>query len=271
MEHIVKNLHFDIRQTLLCGQCFRWKEDENGRFHGIVSSRHLTLSQEGDTVVLHGVASEDVPFWEDYFDLSTDYELYIRQLSADPVLKKACACSKGIRILRQDPFETLISFIISQNNNIPRICGIIDRLCENFGEPVEGGYSFPTAKKLNGITPDDLAPLRAGFRAKYICDAVRRVNSGEVSLEEIYSLPTDQAREQLKQICGVGDKVADCVLLFAYHKTDAFPRDVWVKRLMAQFYPDGLPECTKGIEGIAQQYLFDYVRNNEGLSAPVTQ
>ena len=167
--------------------------------------------------------------------------------------------------MKQEPFETLISFIISQNNNIPRISGIIGRLCESFGEKIEGGYSFPTAERLHGITPDDLAPLRAGFRARYICDAVSKVNSGEVDFAEIDKLPLDEAREKLKLIVGVGDKVADCVLLFGFAKHSAFPRDVWVKRLMAQFYPDGLPECTRGIEGIAQQYLFDYVRNNDGL------
>ena len=127
------------------------------------------------------------------------------------------------------------------------------------------GYAFPTARQLSGIAPEDLAPLRAGFRARYICDAVEKVNSGAVDFAEIDRLPLAEAREQLKTIVGVGDKVADCVLLFAFHKLDAFPKDVWVKRLMAQFYPGGLPECTLGIEGIAQQYLFDYVRNGGGL------
>ena len=110
-------------------------------------------------------------------------------------------------------------------------------------------------------TPEDLAPLRAGFRARYIVDAVDKVNSGMVDFAEVDRLPLDEAREKLKLITGVGDKVADCVLLFAFHKLDAFPKDVWVKRLMAQYYPGGLPECTKGIEGVAQQYLFDYERN----------
>ena len=114
---------------------------------------------------------------------------------------------------------------------------------------------------MSGLTPEDLAPLRAGFRARYIVDAVDKVNSGAVDFAEVDRLPLDEAREKLKLITGVGDKVADCVLLFAFHKLDAFPKDVWVKRLMAQYYPGGLPECTKGIEGVAQQYLFDYERN----------
>lgn len=261
MEHVIHNPNFDIRRTFLCGQCFRWSEGENGEFSGIAGGKHLTLSQNGSDVTLHGVQKQDIPFWEDYFDLGADYAQYIKTLSADETLRRACGFSYGIRILRQEPFETLISFIISQNNNIPRIAGIISRLCENFGSPVDGGFAFPTAAQMSGLTPEDLAPLRAGFRARYIVDAVDKVNSGEVDFTEVDRLPLDEAREKLKLITGVGDKVADCVLLFAFHKLDAFPKDVWVKRLMAQYYPGGLPECTKGIEGVAQQYLFDYERN----------
>ena len=228
----VNNSNFDLRQTFLCGQCFRWKENDNGGFSGIAMGRRLTLSELNGEIIIEGVQKEDIPKWRGYFDLDTDYSEYIRLFSADKTLKAACEGSPGIRILRQEPFETLISFIISQNNNIPRISGIIGRLCESFGEDIGGGdFAFPTAEKLRGIEPEDLAPLRAGFRAKYIVGEVNR----------------------------------DCVLLFAFHKLDAFPKDVWVKRLMAEFYPDGLPECTKGAEGVAQQYLFDYVRNNDGL------
>lgn len=265
MDFTIQSENFDIKQTFLCGQCFRWAEAEDGSFSGIASGRYIRLSQSGDNVTLHGVSEQDIPFWQEYFDLATDYGEVVSQLSSDETLSLACKSSGGIRILRQEPFETLISFIISQNNNIPRISGIIGRLCESFGEKVEGGYAFPTAEGLRGVTPEQLAPLRAGFRARYICDAVDKVNSGEVDFAEIKQLPLAEAREKLKLIVGVGDKVADCVLLFGFAKYDAFPRDVWVKRLMAKFYPDGLPECAKGVEGIAQQYLFDYVRNNGGL------
>lgn len=271
MNYSVTNNNFDIRRTLLCGQCFRWSENEDGSFSGIADGKFLTLTQEENTVTFHDVDESDIPYWENYFDLSEDYSKYIEILSADETLKKACELSGGIRILRQQPFETLISFIISQNNNIPRISGIIGRLCESFGEKITGGYSFPTAQRLKGISPDELAPLRAGFRARYICDAVAKVNSGEVDFEEIDRLPLEPAREHLKRIVGVGDKVADCVLLFAFHKTDAFPKDVWVKRIMAHYYPQGLPDCAEGIEGIAQQYLFDYVRNNGGLEPRLYQ
>lgn len=264
MDYVIENPDFDIRRTFNCGQCFRWRETESG-FEGIAYGRRLLVSQNKSTVTLHSVKEADIPMWLEYFDLNTDYAAIVEKLSEDETLKKACECSRGIRILKQEPFETLISFIISQNNNIPRICGIIDRLCENFGEKIEGGYAFPDKKRLDGIAPEGLAALRAGFRARYICDAVKKVNSDEISFEETDALPTDKARELLKTITGVGDKVADCVLLFAFHKTDAFPKDVWVKRIMERFYPNGLPDCAKGIEGVAQQFLFDYVRNNGGL------
>lgn len=267
MKLNIKKSEFDLAKTFTCGQCFRWKEQENGSFAGIVRKRMIVLTRCGDEITLDGIDDGEFPEWEDYFDLKTDYSAYIRRFSEDKTLRAACESSAGIRILRQEPFETLLSFIISQNNNIPRITGIIERFCENFGEKTDGGYAFPTAEALRGITPEDLAPLRAGFRAKYLADAIEKVNSGEVDLSELCGLSTDDARERLKLIKGVGDKVADCVLLFAYRKTDAFPKDVWVKRVLAEFYPEGLPECVKGAEGIAQQFLFDYVRNRGGLTA----
>lgn len=258
MKFNVQNTNFDPKQTLFCGQCFRWIEPADGVFSGIVAGKRVTVTSLGDEIVIESEHPRE--FLEGYFDLKTEYARYIADFSADPTLKAACEHSPGIRILRQEPFETLISFIISQNNNIPRIAGIIGRLCESFGEPVDGGFSFPTAKRLSGITPDDLVPLRAGFRARYIADAVAKVNSGEIDFAEIDALPLEPAREALKKIVGVGDKVADCVLLFAFHKLGAFPKDVWVKRVMAEYYPGGLPECVKGAEGVAQQYLFDFIR-----------
>ena len=252
----------DPARTFLCGQCFRWSENKDGSFSGIVRNRKITVTQKGEKVEIDGIPEGDGNFWRDYFDLDADYGEYIARLSEDETLKKACAASRGIRILRQEPFETLLSFIISQNNNIPRISGIIARFSEQFGEKIgDNEYAFPTAEKLRGIEAEDLAPLRAGFRARYIADAVDKINKGEINFSEIDALSLDPARERLKKIVGVGDKVADCVLLFAFHKTDAFPKDVWIKRIMSEHFPDGLPKCAEGIEGIAQQFLFDYFRN----------
>lgn len=251
-------------RTFMCGQCFRWRENGDGSFSGIVRGKMLFVKQVGGKVEISG----DVPekFLREYFDLDVDYDGYIARLSENETLRKACEMSRGIRILRQEPFETLLSFIISQNNNIPRISGIISRFCEKFGEKAEGnGFAFPTAERLRGIEAEDLAELRAGFRARYIADAVSKINSGEIIFEEIDALPLDTAREKLKTIVGVGDKVADCVLLFAFHKLNAFPKDVWIKRIMSENFPEGLPKCAEGIEGIAQQYLFDHYRNIETL------
>ncbi len=288
MEIMANAGEFDPARTFFCGQCFRWKAVSGGWYAGVAHGRRLFVSENGGAVRIGVFPENEEGLWREYFDLDTDYSEYVERLSADETLAAACRASAGIHILRQDPFETLISFIISQNNNIPRISGIVERLCETFGDRIGGSgdldascgmasglgselpaalaenaeaYTFPAAKRLEGIEAGDLAPLRAGFRARYIADAVEKVNSGVVDFDEINALPLDKARERLKTIVGVGDKVADCVLLFAFRKTDAFPRDVWVKRIMSEYYPGGLPACAKGIEGIAQQYLFDYVRN----------
>lgn len=163
--------------------------------------------------------------------------------------------------MRQEPWEALCSFIISQNNNIPRIKGIIKRLCESFGEELESGmYTFPSPEVLSGKAPEDLASLRAGFRAKYIIDAANKVSSGEIDFDKIAASPIEFGRQELQKIKGVGKKVAECTLLYGFGKYEAFPEDVWVKRIMAEMYPDGLPACTKGSEGIAQQYLFHWRR-----------
>ena len=201
--------------------------------------------------------------WYDYFDLGESYRAIRARISReeDPFLFRACGHGRGIRILRQEPWEALCTFIISQNNNIKRIKGIVSRLCENFGESIGSGYGFPTAAALSRLAPDDLAPLRAGFRNKYIIDAAKKVAGGEVDLELCRTLPYEDARLELMKIKGVGVKVADCALLFGFYRVDAFPKDVWVKRVMAQWYPNGLPSCTKGLEGIAQQYLFHYIRS----------
>lgn len=255
--------NFEPDQILFCGQAFRFRE-EGGLYCGIVGDKFLKLRKEQDRITIYDTEESDVPFWNNYFDMDTDYKALIEKFSADGHLKEACREKSGIRILRQAPFETLISFIISQNNNIKRISGIIERLCEMYGEKKDFGYLFPTEERLYGVTAEELAPLRAGFRAKYIADAMSRLQSGEIVLSDIYDMDYERAKEQLKKIKGVGEKVADCVLLFGYHKTEALPKDVWIKRVIAEFYPDGLPLCIKGNEGIAQQYLFDYARRKIG-------
>lgn len=263
-EHITD---LDLKETLDCGQCFRWRELEDGSFTGVVRGKVASARVEGDRLILDGVNEDDRAMWRDYFDLDLDYSAIKRKLSAiHPVLADAAAYAPGIRILRQEPFEALISFIISQNNNIKRITGIVQRLCENFGEKISGDrYAFPTAERLAALTPDDLSPIRAGFRHRYIIDAAQKVADGTIDLEAIRQLPYNEAREALTQITGVGIKVADCVLLYGLHRLDGFPMDVWMKRAMAALFPDTEISAFGEYAGIAQQYIFHYARMHPEL------
>lgn len=257
---------FDLPHTLDCGQAFRWKE-KNGIWQGVAFGKFLELEKlEDGTVVLFNTTTEDFEnIWRDYFDLDRDYKKIVEILSVNETLKKACEYSYGIRILNQEPFETLCSFIISQNNNIKRIKGIIERLCENFGEEKNGYYTFPSAEKMATLTLEDLAPLRSGFRAKYLLDAANKVTSGEVDLNNLRNMPLDDARAELMKIVGVGPKVADCCLLFSHKQVKAFPKDVWIKRAMETLFGGDLPKEAEDFAGIAQQYIFFYARDTRLL------
>lgn len=263
MDYYTKNgnIHlfqkdFNLDETLDCGQAFRWEKISENTYKGYFLNVPLTISQNGEEFVLFNTSEElFLKVWAEYFDLYTDYGELKKQFSCDETLKKACEFAGGIRLLKQDSWEALCSFIISQNNNIPRIKGIISRLCEHFG-------GFPSFEILSENTEEDLSFLRAGFRAKYLVDASRKLSTGELSLEEIKGMPIEDARKSLMTIKGVGPKVGECALLYGMYRTEAFPVDVWIKRVMSKYYPNGLPECVKGVEGIAQQFLFHYVRNN---------
>lgn len=261
------SLTFDPDVTFDCGQCFRWDKNEDGSWSGIVGTKLLTVAKEKDKLVISG-ANETYfnKFLRPYFDFDRDYPAILEVLKTDSILRDAIDFAPGIRILHQNPWETLCSFIISQNNNIPRIKGIIKRLCETFGEPIDGGCTFPSARQLAGLSVTDLAPLRSGFRAKYILDAAEKVANSEVDLDSLSVVPLDDARNELMKIKGVGPKVADCALLFGCGRLDAFPIDVWIKRVLARFYPNGFPENLKEYSGIAQQFLFHYARNCESIA-----
>ena len=259
---------FDLPHTLDCGQAFRWRCDDNGIWSGIAGNKFLSLEKlEHGTVVLYNTTEEDFNnYWKNYFDLDRDYSKIKKQLSQNETLKNACEYSYGIRILNQEPFETLCSFIISQNNNIGRIKGIVERLCENFGDKIDGGYAFPTAQKMATLTVEDLAPIRSGFRAKYLIDAAQKVASDEVNLYHLRYFSLEAAQQELMKIKGVGPKVADCALLFSHHQDRAFPKDVWIKRAMDTLFDGELPECAKDYAGIAQQYIFFYARDTKLLT-----
>jgi N-glycosylase/DNA lyase len=257
----IKVADFDLDAIFVCGQCFRWERQPDGSYSGIAFSKSLNVRQQGDTMILSGTDRADFEnIWRGYFDLDRDYGLIKSMLAHDPVLKKAIGYSPGIRILRQEPWEALCSFIISQNNNIPRIRGIISRLCESFGEKLDGGFAFPSPEALCGLDEADLAPLRCGFRARYILDAAKKVALREVELDRLFGMPLDEARAALIKIKGVGSKVADCTLLFGCGRLECFPADVWIKRVLKVFYPDGFPDEYMVFGGIAQQYLFHYAR-----------
>lgn len=269
---------FEVEHIFECGQCFRWNRADGG-FFGVAFGRALFVSQDGNSVVLHGITYDEYErVWRDYFDLSRDYGKIKAVLCADSVLKEATAFGGGIRILAQEPFETLISYIISASNNIPRIKGIIERLCESFGEKREYMsrvyYTFPTAERIAALSAEEISVIRAGFREKYILAAARGVCSGEIRLGEIAAMPYDEAKAELMKISGVGSKVSDCVLLFGMKKTSGFPVDVWIKRIMEYRYFDNKEQSREKIAafaekkfgemgGFAQQYLFYWARENK--------
>lgn len=253
---------FSLDETLDCGQAFRWTKISDNTYQGFSADKPLKIGEENGTIVLYNTSEDEfLDYWCNYFDLATDYGRLKELFSQDETLKKACDFAPGIRLLKQNKWEALCSFIISQNNNIPRIKGIVERLCENFGDKKDLGYTFPSAETLSKLSVEDLQPLRAGFRARYILDAAKKVASGEIDLEVVSKLPLDEARTELMKICGVGVKVADCALLYGMYRLEFFPVDVWIRRVLDQYYPVGLPEYIKGFEGIAQQYLFHYIRN----------
>lgn len=262
----VKDL--DLAQTLDCGQSFRWKEQDDKSFKGVAYNKAVTMKLEVETLYIDNATKEDFEkIWKTYLDLDLDYGKIRKEISKiHPVLNEAAKYAPGIRILRQEPYEALCTFIISQNNNIRRIKGIIERLCENFGEKLESGeFAFPTAEKIASLSEEDLSPLRAGFRNKYIIDGARKVALGEVNLEICKTLPYEEARAELMKIKGVGVKVADCTLLFGMHRIEAFPIDVWMKRAMEILFPDMTGEDFGEYAGIAQQYIFHYSRMHPEL------
>lgn len=254
--------HFGLQETFDCGQAFRWQAFDENSWIGIAHGRKLRVGLNNGVITLYDCTLDEYDkLWRNYLDIDRDYGKIIDMISENEVLKNAAAENSGIRILRQDKWETLCSFIISQNNNIPRIKGIVERLCENFGDTLEdGGYTFPTADKIAKLEPEDLAPIRSGFRARYIIDGARKFLNGEIDLDLIKTADIDIARAELMKITGVGVKVADCTLLFGFNRIDALPKDVWIKRAIEEYFDGIFPECAKGYEGIAQQYLFNYIR-----------
>lgn len=269
---------FDLRHIFDCGQAFRFDKEADGSYFGVAFGHALKISQNGSRVILHETTEQEFnDIWYNFFDFDRDYGQIKRALAHDDVMRQATEYGFGIRILRQELWETIISFIISASNNIPRIKGIIERLCINFGNEInymgKTCFSFPEPETLAKLTVSDLSVIRAGFRDKYILDAARKIAGGELSLDYIRSLPTAEAKTELMKINGVGNKVSDCILLFGLNRADSFPVDVWIRRIM-EFCYFGKEVSIKDVSelacekfgelgGFAQQYLFFWARDNK--------
>lgn len=254
--------NIDLDKTLDCGQCFRWiKKSDN--WVGTVKGHWISVRTKNGNLEIESNLN-DKNFWEFYFDTNFDYENAIKTFSnfgfpLNEAIKQNC----GIHILNQDPWETLCSFIISQNNNIPRIKLIIERLCKYFGEFVNNCYSFPSPETISSLNnANELSPIKAGFRAKYIMDAAKLISSSKIKLEDIKYMNTDKALKILQSIKGVGPKVASCTLLYGYHRLDCFPIDTWMKKILNRF-SETLNYDQLGINrGLAQIYLFNWSRSH---------
>lgn len=264
---------FDLAQTLDCGQCFRFAPAADGSWRGAAGDHAAVFSWKGEALLVRGPdEGEFRDFWADYLDLGRDYAALRRAFCGEPYasrfpsLADCVAFAPGIRVLRQPAWEALLAFIISQNNNVPRIKGILERLCRLLGEPIGSPalfpdtWSLPSPQRLAACQEADLAPLRAGWRAAYLLDAARLVAGGELDLDRVAGLPLEEARRELMRIRGVGPKVAECVLLYGMGRTEAFPMDVWMKRAMARLFPGHEPAEFGPCAGIAQQYIFHYCR-----------
>lgn len=275
---IVENVQdFDPVHIFECGQCFRWVRQPDNSFTGVVRGKVANISYQNGTLVIKNSSLKDFQdIWFEYLDLGRDYGKIKALLDKDEHMKKAMEYGYGIRILKQDLWEVLISFIISANNRIPMIMKTVAAMSKLYGDEIQydgmAYYSFPGADKLFEAGIEELEACRGGFRCKYILNTARMVKNGEVRLEELEGMDTGKAREELMKFPGVGPKVADCVLLYSGTKQDVFPTDVWVKRVMEELYfkreasfkeiQDFASSYFGDLAGFAQQYLFYYAREN---------
>ena len=281
-KYIIKNTEsFEPTHIFECGQCFRWNKEEDGSYTGVVGHNVLNVKKNENEVTITGLCSEKIEeLCKKYFDLETDYEAIKEKLSKiDDNLKISIEYGKGIRILKQDTWEALISFIISANNNIPRIKGIIERISKKYGKTIKWQgkeyYTFPTPEELSKASVTDLRKLGLGFRDTRVFETTILVNTKQIDIYELEKIiHTKKLREELLKYPGVGPKVADCIMLFSMRRFEVFPIDVWVRRVMTELYFENetkiepnnkqilkYAEETFGkLAGLAQQYLFYWRR-----------
>lgn len=254
---------FDPEKIFECGQCFRWNRVENGSYLGVAGGRAAYVYASGSGHVIDCEAGTE-DFWAEYFDLDRDYALIRKAVSIDDYTSAAADYGNGIRILKQDFWETLCSFILSQCNNITRIKGLVERLCTLFGDKLyfrgRELYAFPSAERIAALSLDELSPIRSGYRAPYLLEAARQLAAGEITRDKLEL--SAQPLAALTTINGVGKKVASCVLLFGLHRLDAFPVDVWIAKALGEYFDKGFDPSVYGqYAGVAQQYIFNYIRN----------
>ncbi|NLW20275.1 MAG: DNA glycosylase [Clostridiales bacterium] len=262
---------FNLSLTARSGQCFRFVQLQDGAYHLVAHGHQLYLHDLGGGSF--DLSCDQQTFdrlWHDYFDLGRNYDaLEALGTGEDPYLASALRYARGMRILRQEPFETLMAFIISQRKSIPAITRCVSQLALRFGEQIAPGvHAFPTPGALARASDEDLAACGLGYRVPFISQSARLVHEGRIDLGALADLPDAQLAASLMTLPGVGVKVASCVMLFAYQRMDAFPVDVWIDRVLRQHYPTGFPfERYKGVAGILQQYLFCYARHQAGRAA----
>ena len=254
---------FNLDHTLSCGQVFRWHQYE-GFWYGFINRKPVKIRQENDVLIFSGKAtSKDIA---GYFNLGLDYIKVIKTFPKNRILILALKKYWGLRIIKQDPFECLVSYILSSQNNIKRINKMVNELSFRYGKEMtfEGRKvrAFPTLKELSGCCRSDLHSCRLGFRDKFLEDAIKKLCSKEVKLEKIGKMPYSKAMNELMKIKGIGKKVASCILLFGYNKYEAFPIDVWIAKVLRKYFPGKDASYFGKYAGYAQEFLYAYIRNN---------
>lgn len=264
MLQITKD-NLDLSQICQSGQCFRMTKEDENLYSVIADGRYLEIEQRKDNFIFYCEESEFENFWKNYFDWNGDYETYMAKIAAaDFYLKDAAAFGSGIRILRQDLWEMIVSFLISQQNNITRIRKCIQNLCRQYGEEKADAkgrsfYTFPRPDALASLPEDALMECNLGYRSKYVVRSAKSIVSGEVNLDALHKMTYREAKEELLKLYGVGEKVADCICLFALHHLQAFPIDTHIRQALDGHYPQGFPySLYEGYQGVIQQYIFYY-------------
>ncbi len=258
--------HFDLDQIFNCGQAFRFIP-VNGGYRGVVKGHQIELRTTETQLEVRGTDNDFIEgFVSDYLDLQTDYSTIIEEILAiAPRFQSVIEAGKGIRILRQEPFETLVTFVISANNNIHRIRASVEGLSEAYGLPAAGGgYAFPEPEVLAAVAPDKLRALGLGYRDRYVVETAQRVVTMGGDFHKLKERETPELRKELLRFSGVGPKVADCILLFGYHRTDVFPVDTWIRKAIGRYFDgdDAIIDTFGELAGYLQQYLFYYMREN---------